>query len=123
MKPIDCQTCGACCVANRPDNTKWVSLNPEEVDTIPSRMTRKTHRIHDDWAMELDGNGRCTALRGDLGVSCSCAIYDRRPEVCWNFERGSKDCRDLRRRHLGIEVRSSSTEPHQQRIISATFGP
>jgi Fe-S-cluster containining protein len=42
--------------------------------------------------------GRCKALKGEVGVSCSCAIYDRRPKVCAQFEPNSEGCLEARTR-------------------------
>lgn len=41
---------------------------------------------------------RCVALDGAIGGPCSCAIYDERPAVCRQFERGSRDCQRARER-------------------------
>lgn len=48
---------------------------------------------------------RCVALRGEIGVAVSCAIYEFRPSPCQEFAplasvgRGDDACNDARRRH------------------------
>ncbi len=40
--------------------------------------------------------GRCVALRGVMGGAVRCSIYDRRPEICRQFEPGSGGCLEAR---------------------------
>jgi Fe-S-cluster containining protein len=48
---------------------------------------------------------RCVALRGQIGIAVSCAIYEFRPDACREFAplaavgRGDEACTDARRRH------------------------
>lgn len=48
---------------------------------------------------------RCVALRGTIGASVSCAIYEFRPSPCREFSplaavgSGTDACNDARRRH------------------------
>jgi hypothetical protein len=48
---------------------------------------------------------RCVALRGTIGQSVSCTIYEFRPSACREFAplaavgRGDEACNDARRRH------------------------
>ena len=44
---------------------------------------------------------QCVALEGGLR-NCRCTIYDQRPTLCREFEAGSEDCLEARRRH-GID--------------------
>lgn len=46
-------------------------------------------------------SGRCDALAGELR-KCSCSIYEDRPNLCREFEAGSPDCLEVRRK-LGID--------------------
>lgn len=41
------------------------------------------------------GECRCTALTGVIGKKVKCTIYERRPEICREYERGSFDCLSL----------------------------
>jgi hypothetical protein len=57
---------------------------------------------------------RCLALRGRIGDSVSCAIYEFRPTACRDFAplaavgSGDESCNDARRRHgllpLGLAI-------------------
>ena len=47
----------------------------------------------------MRGKGdRCVALRGTIGRSARCSIYQRRPGVCSKFKVGSEQCSEMRRR-------------------------
>ena len=52
--------------------------------------------------MRLSHLHRCVALTGRLGVKVGCGIYRERPQMCRDFEAGSKDCKK-HRRERGIE--------------------
>ncbi len=52
--------------------------------------------------MRCDGN-RCSALVGDVGVATSCAVYDRRPDVCKACMPGDDACR-MARQHYGLDA-------------------
>jgi Fe-S-cluster containining protein len=56
------------------------------VDRVPESMVVE----HDGQrCMEQRGDGACVALDA---VTKLCTIYDRRPRVCRDFERGSELC-------------------------------
>lgn len=46
-------------------------------------------------------NNRCVALRGEVGVSVACSVYNDRPDACRKFEVGSELCNEARRK-VGI---------------------
>jgi len=54
--------------------------------------------------------GRCAALRGKVGVSCRCACYDRRPDVCADFAPGSEQCLEARTNVLAPGENAMTTE-------------
>jgi uncharacterized protein len=96
MTELDCQKCGACCVA------EW-QIPVEHGDDVPKRYTRSTRNVigFASWEAE-DGirrmhkiGDRCAALKGKVG-NCSCKIYARRPQACIDFEPGNSRCLDLR---------------------------
>jgi Fe-S-cluster containining protein len=39
----------------------------------------------------------CVAFEGDARSTCSCGIYESRPDTCRQFEAGSVACREARR--------------------------
>ncbi len=100
---LDCQRCGACCCNPRENEAEGFRFYVEVQED--SRLLRK-----DDWRkkyvvldeagaphLRLDPSGRCAALRGPLGKSVSCAVYDARPRGCRLVEKGSARCLQARR--------------------------
>jgi len=53
-------------------------------------------------------DGRCAALKGQPGVDVACAIYDRRPTVCADFQPGSQYCREARGKARSLFARVAS---------------
>ena len=99
-----CQSCGACCATFR------VSFPCHEVDDLPDGTVPEAlvESIGPHLAcMRGTGNApmRCVALRGTIGASVSCAIYEIRPSACREFAplaalgRGDEACNEARRRH------------------------
>jgi uncharacterized protein len=84
----DCLACGACCFApNRGhlplSGADHARLLPEERETLTVfEGTRCYMRIED---------GRCVNLQ-ELEGQWVCAIYERRPQVCRDYERGGEAC-------------------------------
>lgn len=104
--PPDCQTCGACCTnseANRKLGFRdWVELDPRDV-LLKQRVAQRLVVYNAEGVphLRLDDQGRCVALRGQLGRKVFCSIYEARPRVCRRVEAGSSLCHQYRRdRHL-----------------------
>jgi len=108
---LDCVRCGACCVSDY-DAADYVHMTYDEAAVL--RAAGKGLMIHVEdrqWGEPLPSlktcydkqeNCRCIALRGKLGESVRCAIYDLRPEVCRKFKKGSGLCHEARRQ-AGLE--------------------
>ena len=100
---LDCLTCGACCYNpdenRREDFADWVPLEPRDALLRRTRLARRLVVYNDANVphLRLDGDQRCVALRGKLGVSVSCSIYDLRPRACRRVEAGSDRCLQYRR--------------------------
>jgi uncharacterized protein len=94
-----CRTCGACCSYSR----EWPRFSLENdavLDRIPPAYIDDEHG-----RMRCDGD-RCIALRGDVGVSTSCAVYAVRPDVCRACLPGDDACQTARRHFdLGLFAR------------------
>lgn len=99
-----CTTCGACCATYR------VSFHCNEVDDepggrVPAVLTEVVTAEARCMRGTADQPPRCVALRGEVGESVSCAIYEYRPSPCREFAplaavgRGDDACDDARRRH------------------------
>lgn len=95
---LDCRSCGACCVHGG-------EVPVYLTDLTPPHLTRPVRgRIGFDDRDEAEGvrympkhpDGRCKALKGVVGASVSCAIYDQRPAICREFPPGSDGCRYAR---------------------------
>ena len=91
MLPEVCLGCKACCTNvgvnlfeedNIPENMiETIALRPDKYPPLGREFKFMKHKI----------NGECIALTTDG----RCSIYETRPTVCVDFERGSKDCLDL----------------------------
>jgi Fe-S-cluster containining protein len=58
---------------------------------IPAAMQRTDYPL-----LKTQGN-RCCALRGTVGQSVSCSIYQDRPRACQQFQPGSPLCLEARK--------------------------
>jgi uncharacterized protein len=94
----DCQHCGACC-CNLDQNREIGYVDYVEVKRRDPLMRKPELReklvvINDkgEFHMRLDHNQRCIALRGRVGRSVGCSIYEDRPAVCRKVKPGSEAC-------------------------------
>jgi Fe-S-cluster containining protein len=80
-----CRSCGACCSYSR----EWPRFSTED----DADLARIPPAFVDDGQGRMRCNGnRCTALRGEVGVATSCAVYALRPEVCRTCLPGDDAC-------------------------------
>lgn len=96
-----CQSCGACCAYSAEWPRFWTDSD-DAIARIPPAL-----RLKDDSGMACDGD-RCKALRGRVGVTTQCAIYDVRPDVCRACEPGDEAC-CLARERYGLEPLTPSS--------------
>ena len=61
-----------------------VELTPGIDDWVPETLQKLGH-------MRQTATGQCSALKTEDG-SCSCSIYQVRPNVCRTFQRGNTKC-------------------------------
>lgn len=98
----DCLTCGVCCgamlcVGVRPDEKLpaedyWdITIEGKEGEIVVDRYLRRD-------AETL----ACAFLRIEANEPRACQIYERRPQMCRDFDAGSDKCHALRRAY-GIE--------------------
>lgn len=97
-----CQSCGACCAYYRVA-FHWMQAEPggvplaltQDLD-LQQRVMKGTDRKH---------RPRCVALRGEVGQSVACTIYESRPTPCRRFtasyEKGVREprCDEAREVH------------------------
>jgi Fe-S-cluster containining protein len=104
MAAGSCQSCGACCATYR------VSFHCGEIDEepggwVPSGLVDRVTAAMACMRGTERQPPRCVALRGTIGESVACAIYEHRPSACRDFAplaalgRGDEACDDARRRH------------------------
>jgi hypothetical protein len=91
---LDCQSCAACCreaygVVELSRRDPFVRAHPELIEKVDGRIVL------------LRRDGRCPALDGDGPYACRC--YEDRPRTCRDFERGSDNCLEARRR-VGLSL-------------------
>lgn len=86
---ISCATCEACCCRLE------VLLMGE--DDVPVRLTARDQ--WGGWVMRRLEDGWCAALDRN---TLRCTIYDRRPNVCREYEVGDYECRGERLRLLPV---------------------
>lgn len=73
-----CAGCGQCCHL-------VVQLDPR-VDSVPEEFVVEHDGVR---CLDQRGNGACVALNP---VTQFCTIYERRPQVCRDFQRGEALC-------------------------------
>lgn len=84
----NCQACGACCFAPNPGHVPVTGadharlLPAEQRDLVTWRGNRAFMKVTGD---------RCVNLL-EVDGHFSCAIYERRPTVCRDLERGDDAC-------------------------------
>ena len=82
-----CVRCGACCATFRV-SFYWSESDPTLTpNAVPIELTEKltAHRAHMKHADSIDKH-RCVALKGEIGTSVGCSIYENRSTPCRDFE-------------------------------------
>jgi hypothetical protein len=96
-----CLKCGACCTYFR------ISFYFGELDShpsgfVPTEMASQMSPFRACMKGTESGNGRCVALKGEVGTETGCSIYENRPTPCREYavwmDDGSPnpDCQKLR---------------------------
>lgn len=111
---FDCQKCGACCAhfANEDLSDigrrgRGIFIADDDTNGLPPSLVIEyglTYAV-DKWlrARKVGEHWQCKALTGQIGQSCSCSVYEKRPETCRKFEAGSMPCRTARFAVLSFE--------------------
>lgn len=93
---MDCEKCGACCVAFNGEPYRAL-VSDIEKDKIPEFA--KKWIFHSSEAgdairtkINADGLSVCRALDGVVGQSVQCVVYETRPMTCRQFTEESKNC-------------------------------
>lgn len=80
-----CLRCGACCAAFRV-SFYWAEGDDHTDGGVPAHLTVKVNAFRRAMRAAVNQDLRCIALLGTPGQKVQCAIYERRPSVCRNFE-------------------------------------
>lgn len=86
---INCQFCGACCFS---DSDAYVPVNEPDRIRLGEDASRLIWTNGHNRYLKMQ-HDHCIALVVRAG-SFACTIYDRRPEICRELERGSSACRE-----------------------------
>lgn len=99
----ECIGCASCC------RNLFVAVTKDDVEAHPS-LIRHTRELQpgdpDDLnpaetrGMKHRSDGTCVGLDPETNA---CTIYESRPQVCRDFERGSSPCWQAVRNQLGLE--------------------
>lgn len=91
--PPECTTCGVCC-----SFALIVPVRTDEAGGLPEHWGITSDGVVIERVLGRDlQTGCCEHLEGTLGERIGCRIYERRPDVCREFEPGSDRCLEYRR--------------------------
>jgi Fe-S-cluster containining protein len=100
----DCLSCGVCCAA-----MLCVGVRPSEDEQLSAEeywditIEGQENEITVDRYLRRDAETlACAFLQIETGKPTACKIYERRPQMCRDFDAGSDKCHALRRAY-GIE--------------------
>jgi Fe-S-cluster containining protein len=113
----ECRSCGLCCIyfaspltgLNLRDGDgadvprKFIQIGPRRTLVEGEEYNRYLRVIPDP---HFENQKRCMALKGEARRDVACDIYDKRPNVCREFDPGSAYCLFIRRWGSMPEVES-----------------
>ncbi len=83
----ECQICGACCVS---DSSEYVPLTEDDRARLGGDAVGLIHEENGAHYMAMR-DGHCAALRISA-VAFVCSVYEQRPAVCRELDRGTPAC-------------------------------
>lgn len=89
MSPHPCLSCGACCAFFRV-SFHW-SETLAESHAVPAAMTEPISTYQNAMLGTGSTSPVCVALKGRVGDSVSCEIYEHRPNCCRTFQASYED--------------------------------
>lgn len=84
-----CTACGVCCFF---DDPRYVMVFEDDEPRLGALAAEMTHYIAGRRFMKAV-DGHCVALRRE-GEHWLCSIYEQRPQLCRDFQRGIPTCRE-----------------------------
>lgn len=102
---FDCTTCGACCTSEVYGGGYFVTVYGSDTERFTQEELAPDSQGCDFLQMAPHGPDeiRCMFLSGNLGESCKCTAYERRPQVCRDFEAGTPECLAARALKFGAD--------------------
>jgi Fe-S-cluster containining protein len=104
----------------------WAETDAAPGGVVPESLTEKITQ-HLSCMRGTDRQPpRCVALRGKIGESVNCAIYEWRPSACREFAplaavgRGDEACNEARRRHGLPPLVPGMTEQAARKLEAAS---
>lgn len=93
MNPLaDCRSCGACCFSKL---DAYVRVTGPDWSRLGAEADRWAHFIGHRAFMKMRA-GHCAALElrpmPKGGTVFFCTLYERRPQICRDLDRGSPEC-------------------------------
>ncbi len=89
--PSDCRRCGACCFSESPRHARVTGDDHARLGDDAERLVVFLGNQAFMRLAELGGERACAALvAGDGRFACS--VYEKRPTVCRELDRGSPAC-------------------------------
>lgn len=101
--PDDCQRCGVCCFSAL---TTYVRVTGDDWTRLGDKAETFAHFVGHRAFMRMQ-DGHCAALVVHRDAAANearyaCRVYERRPQVCRDLERGSPECEgELARKTAG----------------------
>lgn len=90
--PTNCLRCGVCCFSKL---ETYVRVSGDDWTRLGEAAGRVAHFIGHRAYMKM-ADDHCAALelrrRPDGGTEFFCTVYEQRPQVCRDLERGSRQC-------------------------------
>ena len=90
-----CQNCGACCAYFRV-SFYWGQTTAHPNGTVPEALTEPLNHHYVAMRGTNQANRRCIALRGEIGQTVGCTIYEQRATTCREWEAGGERCNQAR---------------------------
>ena len=87
----ECQICGACCFSDSSAYVPITDADRARLGTDAAGLVREEDAAH--YMAMTDGH--CAALRV-TAAAFLCSVYERRPAICRELERGTPACREER---------------------------
>ena len=86
--PADCQDCGVCCFSTL---ETYVRVTGDDYERLGQRASDVTHFVGNRAYLRMTA-GHCAALAIEEGGRFRCTVYEVRPDVCRELDRGSREC-------------------------------